>query len=1049
MTALAHFFYGQAVQQGQPVGEPQILARSTGLTDEAIRNALRYAQNPPLAASTGVSWGVVRGGRGLPMLLSRAEQTPEGATLRHIILLPVDLVKQLAGNVSALQALVATPMPSFEAPRDNLPPLQLARVSALSRDAHVDSLLELLSIVKDRTRTLEPLISAVISGTGLAVQNAPASVSERLALVEGLQMLLPASTRFGVTFLLHADVALMSRVQIAFLQQPPDNVTTFDWESGDVVGQITEANYGRFIVSQLRLDVEQAIKQTEALTRIAGWRFSSGDHLAAALDYASRRTSMDRSIENNMPVEMATAANILKEDPTLTEAMRVAYARHLLSFSLALNDVSQINSITTIINNDADFEREVYQSLQKGIKEGKADLVFEILVNWLDDPLSPQGPSWITLTQTAALATLDALVAQRDIKALALFLDRIQSLGTPVRRIIPQILEKVMPIAIVTRPIASRVALLGMQHLTPQALDDLLTTQLSRQLPAPLQQFLTATTHSEVLPQAGLLIRAADSIGKTERTTAALQLARLANQRLRLDLIDGPTLQELTRITSTQIVDKVTVSDIAQAVTLNRLHEMDAKEARSLMQLALAAEDYRLLARNMVAQSRDIYGAEHQSQFLQAVQQVFAKTPLTPAAAQHALSELPHHNVSGAPLLAATCGALQSTQWSNAMRPEADFVLDELFHDARYLEVMPSSCLNALLRYYGKQNDINKMRLITILMGTCNAFKSEREGLSATSDTYKMLRNNPLTRSFALEVIRQYVRDAAEAPAQHAVQYYGRRLGERTAARLEFAYTYNQFMGRLNLSAYAQDMHITVSILQNLADLYHAEGAKRPELFPLRKIVSDIRGNLTPLNVREIANAMQKIAQTLITLGTAHKRHSSTNDRYLQALVDGSQEPRSVLDIFRASGGYLLQQNYYPLRLGKSDNATLFNGATPENLVTQMVIADHILSSALSATVDRRNPWRYTQIADELRSLSQALPDAAQRDIVRQLGRDWQRVADLIWLIFDQGDPAVIDPNNRRGNQLARHEVEPATALEALRFYYGFFLGSGKSGLDV
>lgn len=1047
MTALAHFYYGQVMQQGQPTTESQLLARSKGLNQEAIRAALRYAQNPPLTDTVGIGWGVLRGGRGLPMILSRAEQNA-GAIVRHIILIPTEQIKTLAGNLAPLQALVKRPIPTFEAPKGTIAPLKLSNADVPSRDDQIDNLLELLSIVQNRTKTIDPLISAVISGTVLTVKNAPQDIAERMNFVQGLQMLLPASTRFGVTYLFHANPDMLSRVQIAFMDQPPPQTTIFDWESGEVTGNIAQADYGRFIVSQLRLDVEQAINQAEALTSIAGWRFSSGDNLAEALDYASRRISMDRSIQNNMPIEMETAANILNEDPTLTDDMRVSYARHLLSFSLALSDVSQINSITAIISNNPNFEREVYQSLRNGIREGKSDLVFEILVNWLDDPLSPQGPSWLNLTNTAALETLDTLVAKRDIKALALFLDRIQSLGTAARQMIPQVLEKIMPVAVTNRAIASRVVLFGMQHLTPQALDELLTSQLARQLPEYMQQFLGATTHSEIIPERGLLIRAANSVGKTERTTAALQLAKLANQRLRLDLIDGPTLQELTKLTTSQIVDKAAVSDIAQAVTLNRLHEMDAQEARALMQLALAAEDYRLLARNMVAQSRDIYGADHQTQFLEAVQTVFAKTPLTPAAAQQALTELPHHNISDAPLLAATCGTLQGTKWSTAMRGEADFIMEELFHDPRYLEILPSSCLMTLLRYYGRQNDMNTMRVIATLLGTNNAHKPSKQGLADTTEAYQTLRKNKRTRTFALEVIRQYIRSSKESSAQQALQYYGRRLGESTGNRLEFSATYSKFMGRVNLLTYAHDMRITVSILQNLADLYHAE-ATPPELYPLRKIVSDLRSDLTPLNVREIAKAMRKISSSIVELGTANKRHSSNNDRYLQALVDGSQEPRSVLDIFRASGGYLLQKQSYPLRLGVNDSIEIFNNDDPETLVTHMVIASHVLEAALTPQIDRRNPWSYALISDELRSLSLALPDAAARDTVQQLGRDWQRAADLIWLFFNQGNIAVVDDRDKRGQQLARHEVEPKTSLELLRFYYGFFLGSGKSGLDV
>ena len=103
--------------------------------------------------------------------------------------------------------------------------------------------------------------------------------------------------------------------QIEFREDAPapDGVTLYDWHSGDISGETIENDYSKFIISQMRLDLELVTKETEQLTRTAGWRFSSGDNLAQALDYASYRMKIDQAIKTGLPVEAENAAKVLKE----------------------------------------------------------------------------------------------------------------------------------------------------------------------------------------------------------------------------------------------------------------------------------------------------------------------------------------------------------------------------------------------------------------------------------------------------------------------------------------------------------------------------------------------------------------------------------------------------------------------------------------------------------------------------------------------------------------------------------------------------------------
>jgi hypothetical protein len=341
MTRLEHFYYGQLIHHGQPKGEARVLARSSGLTDAQIQAALQAPRPSPLPEAPRLSWCLVRGSRDVPYVLVHAQQTHPTHTLYHYILMGGDVPRSVQGNLRAYLPLIEPRMPIFEMLGDVMSPLNLNPEPAdAARQA--DDLLELMSLTGNNTRKLEPLIATVVRGRPLVVRSAPPDLTQRLNFVQGLLTALPSSTRFGVSFCFETHDPTCA--QIVFSAAPvDDHFTVFDWQTKEVSGAPVN-DYARFIVSQLRLDCAVAVRQAEALTLAAGWRFRSGDRLADALAYASNRSKVDQAVKNNLPVSMEEVARILREDPTLDEALQTAYASHLLKFALALDDIQHTDT---------------------------------------------------------------------------------------------------------------------------------------------------------------------------------------------------------------------------------------------------------------------------------------------------------------------------------------------------------------------------------------------------------------------------------------------------------------------------------------------------------------------------------------------------------------------------------------------------------------------------------------------------------------------------------------------------------------------------------
>ncbi|MDQ7035684.1 MAG: hypothetical protein Q9P01_12870 [Anaerolineae bacterium] len=926
---------------------------------------------------------------------------------------------------------------------DALPAVKLPDSTLPSTEEQVDALLDLMTYTKNNTRKIQPLIASVVSGTPLIIKNASLDATERMGFVMGLLTLLPSSTRFGVSFLLHNTLDSGFSAQIMFMDDEvteSDENTYFDWDSGDITGKEVDDEYSKFITSQMRLDPEIVTRETEKLTPTAGWRFSSGDSLAKALDYASYRAKLDTSIQNNLPVEAEAAAKVLAEDPTLPDNLRLAYARHLMNFSLALDDLSHFDAVMATMHKHKELEKEVYQYMVKAQADGKGALIFETLVRWIDNPFSPHGKHWSKLMVESAIAELNELLANEEQEYLSEYLDDVKKLGHHARPIVPRVIEKCLPHTAVNPDIPTKLLLLAIQHLEEDKLQRLLgSARFMKPFSRDIRRFFALLSQKERQAPRGTLLQALATIDESSKDETLLQFAKMAFHNQRIDLIDEAVLSELMRINNDNIVpiDKNLLANIAQAINVQTLAKMKRPAPRLVLQLLLASEEYAELAHAMITQSRDIYKADAQVDYIVSIQETFAKTKMNPVEAHGALNTLEHHHIHDIPLLAAICGALQSTDWDAEMSNFADRVMQELSASPRHLEVMPPQTMMALLQFQARQNDSHRLRIAARLVGSANAYEKGKIALSATNRAFKMLDSNERTKPIALEVVRQFVRESGEKPAQHMMKFYSEKLPQKAVRQLQLSYEFSNMMGRMDWQTYAASLQVTVDLLQRTVDAFHNENT-RPNLGHLRLMVEKLRRNTSAGHHQDVHRELRQLAQALVMLGMRHKRRSSDNDKHNEAIVSGKKDPSSMVDVYRASGGFLSDKVIHPLLMKEVNPDFPLGNATGEDLVINISIASHLLQQATEALLSSREMWTYNNIVDEISSQTQALFSDTQ-DNLRQMGRNWQRLADLIIWIYKAGDSKIIEDNNSKGRKLDEHVIAAENPLELFRFVYGQF----------
>ncbi|MBN1200991.1 MAG: hypothetical protein JXJ20_03960 [Anaerolineae bacterium] len=1047
---LERLYYGTlADPESRVPAAPDLIASTPNITPAQVTECLRVAQlRPPghdeITDDMPGSLALFQG-RSTNFVLAKAQHNDAGYPQVLYIMLPVNVLRWLGGNVLAFRPLAMMDMPSFATTRRNLRPFELRDPAPPSPEEQVDALFDLLVYCHDSFKNIEGLLAGLIQGWPLAIVNSPPSLDQRLRFIQGLLSFLPIPARLSITFATHIHDPETSPAQIKFLSQraSPDRHLVYDWGDGRLLTTPPDDGYSHYMLAQFRLDPSLVVEQTDQLARTTVWRASHKENLGRALGWVSRRAAIDQAVLEGQPADREMVAAILREDPTLPDDLRQAYVRHLLAFVLALEEPDFADVIPVVAVTSSNVANAVAHQLQTAIENGQARMVYALLERWYTTIPEAAALDWQPIIQNAARQYLIDLLDQNQIQAAIDFIHYTKSAHPALR------ISEAMPdlVALAQFParshpeLAETLFLLSVETLPAGELHRLLSdAQFVRQLPETTQAalaYLQPEPQSSVPPH--VLDQGARAFGDGYRMLVLARFVEWAMYLHRPELIDTAALQSLLVMAQSPkagrfeaLIEHV-VEDFSR---ISVIQVLEPPGARILVQLMLQIGRYDQAIALLEFYQNEVFRPERLLEFTRLAGETFLMTPLSGEDLSEALTYLEGSQIRPEPRALIYCGALINRDWADDQDYAARRLTSMTFNDNNLARVIGFDNTLNLLDFHARQRSaLNTLRVGAALVDS--TLHMDNKGAVYLARMWPSITWNTEVAEAALELLRRYLRGVQLDQVPTLLAYFHDELGPEIEQMLHATYLMRLAMNGSGLMRFAHDVHTAASLFVDIATTYHAK-KDLPLKHRLRRDLDTMTGGLSENERKQVAENTYNITQQVYELGqerSRRRRHQPIEDMLIQGII----APQAGVDLLRFIGGHFAHQAVVPLDLERGAMAHVFGNRSAAMFLRETNAITRLLEGLQSAFEQRHNLNITAEaLTAELDSLWSTLSLYHQRRIHNQFAQDCQQLAEVIGIMADRAHSRILSDRGR-GRQLVTGQRQPKTALEAMRWVNGYF----------
>lgn len=821
----------------------------------------------------------------------------EGATegdIYQFIFLPKETLYSLGGQLQPLLSLTDTPWIPDEAP----PFLELPPPTTWTFDKQIAILRRLFNLIPNGDLLyLLSLLGAARHERQLLIYNFPPQLEQRLLLVQGLMMLLPATARPLLTFTTHSARLLPGAPRIIFSEAPLEtNRWVVDWsQEPQPIADVLELPYIRWLASIWRDDVKNLVDGIRLMDTFAS-KVMAGHSLETGLRLLVERYQLDRQIERGEAIPRDEVLAVMRGGSQPQGELRRRYLLKLLEYALEERDTDAAQIVLREMDNDALLDTDFSQRLEADL-EHQPDAVYAFIRSRLTDGLDER---WLERLKQAARAALRVALTDGDATTIINWLKLIAR--EPATYGLSEVLKEAFAIAqkrAHTDPeLALELTLLAIKRSPEQLETFLANARLTALLPPDLRAALCE------LDPVAINALSHDVGQKREWFLAAIARLMSANREISPPMVGA--LWALYRETPSVAV----AEPYRPAVLMNRLIEkhlgqLAAPALEALMRYALAsAEDnlfmtiiahlaehedlFHLLANALAASEREV------SDLITLINRLGSDSFLGP---QQIINLYVSLMVAWdwAPTLGAMVEQLARLLHKNPDAHVSGGVLWKL------LEIAAENKTETVAK-------VATRRLVALLQ------ESEPRDMPALADSIATLQslthwNKDLYHTM-LNALRELVRGLPLAQLQRLEKALdGKRALDEARAIVQTVIGLRKIVGQRPLDAFAEAISQTYTLLEAIASAFDPAGG-RQNAIDTPTIYAELQERLDELSPEQrlvLAKNLKELAKLIATMAENRSKPSliRSDDTLERQLYSGDTQPHSAIDVMKWLSGYL------------------------------------------------------------------------------------------------------------------------------------------------
>lgn len=1052
---LQRFVFGKL--KGNAQSKPTILARSDELSSEQISDCLQVGrvdlpQAGQVSESMPATVGVFRGSVAHHILAVARTNTDGQPQISYLVVDPAAM-SWLGGNLQPFKGLFFAEMQAYESTR-GLAPLSLEDPRPAETDQQVDSLQNLMLYCQDNMKVVEGLLTALIAGQDISIINAPADLDVRLNFVEALVAMLPLPARPTFTFATNITKPDNTTAQVQFLAPgvKPISQVVFDWQFNSFVPEKYERHdYAKFIISQMRLDPSLVVEHARSLARTASWRAIRRDNLSRALHWVSRRARIDSAVQAGQPADSAIVTSILREDPTLSDDLRVQYSEHLLKMTFISKEWETSDVLAEISPSYEGVAKGILRELRQKAEGDDALLAYNLIDYWMSNVADAKTLPWQTIAHAAALQHLRNTIQKRDLPELVRFVYRMTTADASMQ--MGEIAEKVYDLlqAGAHRSEAMAMALLvfGSEYLTAGPYQAMLRdTALVGKLPDRLQKALAhlQPEQSPIKPLPDTVAKAVSQVPLQYQVIVLLRLIETALFMQRLWLIGERELKILVQLQDRQVIERFAhiLRHVADEFSQpERLPNLSPAAYEVLPRLYFIIGDIEAGMAMLEHLQNNVLTIERLSTVNDLVGNIFLRMDLEPEQMLNVLVGFDGTQMRAEPRLRAYYAALVKLNWDKRLDILPRQLALILQSDPRLVRILGvDNSVRVLQALAEQENATDALRLAEALVRY--ALELGPAGTAVLVKGWKHLQWNDGIKQSSLELLRRYIRALDPDRSLTLPTYFAENISPEFGQPLVATRLVRIVTGGRNVIQLAQQIAATKQLLLDMAITYH-EGKVLPPVFRVKHDLDSMPGGASEEQRLATAHNLNEIARLIMELGKQKSRKTRSEDKtspssFRSLLREAREIPPTNSKEFLTWLGIQFSDTFSnELGLERKEAAHILGARSVVMLYQESTLAYQLLYRlSLAFPADTMPDYELPHLKAEIDSLWQQAPLYEQQKIQASLSADTQQISLLLSYIADRCDARAL-ADRGIGKQLEQGKRQPHNEIEVLRFISGYF----------